>query len=171
DVDRSVSGHIDQIAARSSDISAAIAADVEKIEQAFSRQTGVIEERASTMERALSTGVDNVRGVLEKTAVFVAGALRDKVMEVTSTLHEQAGAAFSDADRKIAERAEQTSAALLARAEDIAQAFEAADRRLHERAQDTSNMLMARADDASNSLMARAEETADKLATRAGEIA
>ena len=79
DVDRSLSGHIDQIAARSTDISAAIAADVEKIEQAFSRQTGIIEERAGTMERALSTGVDNVRSVLEKSAVFVAGALREKV--------------------------------------------------------------------------------------------
>ncbi|TJW41336.1 MAG: hypothetical protein E5X65_38810, partial [Mesorhizobium sp.] len=83
----------------------------------------------------LSTGVDNVRNVLEKSAVFVAGALREKVMEVTSALHEQAGAAFSDADRKIAERAEQTSAALLARAEDIARTFEEADRRLAARAE------------------------------------
>ena len=69
EVDHSLSGHIDQIAARSTDISDAIAADVEKIEQAFSRQTGIIEERAGTMERALSTGVDNVRNVLEKSAV------------------------------------------------------------------------------------------------------
>ncbi|TIT10774.1 MAG: hypothetical protein E5W86_27180, partial [Mesorhizobium sp.] len=136
DVDRSLSGHIDQLAARSSDISATIAADVEKIEQAFNRQTGIIEERAGTMERALSTGVDNIRNVLEKSAVFVAGALREKVMEVTSALHEQAGLVFSDADRKIADRAEQTSAALLARAEDIARAFEDADRRLHARAED-----------------------------------
>ncbi|TIS80807.1 MAG: hypothetical protein E5W88_34155, partial [Mesorhizobium sp.] len=74
--------------------------------------------------------------------------------EVTSTLHEQAGAAFSDADRKIAERAEQTSAALLARAEDIARTFEEADRRLHARAEDTSNALLARADDTSSSLLA-----------------
>ena len=74
--------------------------------------------------------------------------LREKVMEVTSALHEQAGLAFSDADRKIAERAEQTSAALLARAEDIARAFEEADSRLHARAEDTSSALLARADDA-----------------------
>ncbi|TIV05887.1 MAG: kinesin, partial [Mesorhizobium sp.] len=154
EVDRSLSGHIDQIAARSTDISDAIAADVEKIEQAFSRQTGIIEERAGTMERALSTGVDNVRSVLEKSAVFVAGALREKVMEVTSALHEQADAAFSDADRKIAERAEQTSAALLARAEDIARTFEEADRRLAARAEDTSSALIARAEDTSSAIMA-----------------
>ena len=66
-------------------------------------------------------------------------------MEVTSALHEQAGAAFSDADRKIAERAEQTSAALLARAEDIARTFEEADRRLAARAEERPVRLLARA--------------------------
>ena len=79
-----------------------LAADVDKIEDAFRRQTGVIEERTGTMERALSAGVDNVRQVLEKSAVVVAGALREKVLEVTSALTQEAGNAFNDADRKIA---------------------------------------------------------------------
>src|SRR5690606_24538896 len=133
-----VAGHIDQIAEKSAGISDAIAADVQKVEAAFDRQTGIIEERTGTMERALSSGVDNIRGVLEKSAVFVAGQLRDKVMEVTAALHEQAGAAFSDADRTIAERAEKTAAALLLRAEDIARTFEEADQRLSARAEDNS---------------------------------
>ena len=42
--------------------------------------------------------------------VVVAGALREKVLEVTSALTQEAGNAFTDADRKIAERAELTSA-------------------------------------------------------------
>ncbi len=116
DIDAAVAAHIESIATKRVDISDAVAADVEKIEDAFLRQTGVIEERTATIERALSSGVDNVRRVLEQSALAVAGALRDKVMEVTSVLTEEAGRAFTDADRQIAERAEQTSGALMARA-------------------------------------------------------
>ncbi len=160
EIDLAVSGHIDQIAARRVDISDAIASDIEKIEETFRRQTGVFEERTGTMERALSLGVDNVRGVLEKSAVFVAGVMREKVVEVTSAMHEQASQSFTDADCLIAERAEQISAAFLARAEDIARAFDDADKRLTARAYETSS-----------SLMARAEETTDMLSAKAGEIA
>ena len=56
------------LAERRNEISDVLAADVGKIEDAFRRQTGVIEERTGTMERALSAGVDNVRNVLEKSA-------------------------------------------------------------------------------------------------------
>ncbi len=177
DIDRALAGHIDQIATSSSSISDAIAADIEKVEQAFARQTGVIEERSTTMERALNVGVDNIRGALEKSALFVAGQLREKVLEVTNSLHEQAGIAFTDADRKIAERAEQTSAALMARAEDIAQTFETADQRLVARAVETAQTLAARAGDilrnfetADERMGVRIAESADALATRASDL-
>ena len=106
-----------------------LAGDVNKIEDAFRRQTGIIEERTGTMERALSAGVDNIRNALERSAGVVAGALREKVLEVTSALTSEAGNAFTEADRKIAERAEQTSATLMQRAGDIARTFDDADRR------------------------------------------
>ena len=54
------------LAERRNEISEMLAADVDKIEDAFRRQTGIIEERTGTMERALSAGVDNVRNVLEQ---------------------------------------------------------------------------------------------------------
>ena len=129
EIDDVVQVHASTLADRRNDISELLAADVGKIEDAFRRQTGVIEERTGTMERALSAGVDNVRQVLEKSAVVVAGALRDKVLEVTAALNQEAGNAFTDADRQIAERAEKTSSALLARADEIASAFDEADER------------------------------------------
>ena len=70
--------------------------------------------------------------MLEKSAVVVAGALRDKVLEVTVRADEEAGNAFTDADRRIAERAEQTSSALMARAAEIASAFDEAEQRTGE---------------------------------------
>ena len=182
--------HIDTIAGKRVDISQAVAADVEKIEEAFRRQTGVIEERTGTMERALSIGVDNVRQVLEKSAVVVAGALRDKVLEVTSALNEEAGNAFTEADKRMAERAEQTSSALLARAEDIAKRLRRCGRQdcrpcprnvehahrprrgswrgrswRHAPARSPRSF-----DDADQKLIARAMETAGSLAARAGDI-
>ena len=51
DIDGAVVAHIQTLADRRSDISEALAADVEQIEDAFRRQTGVIEERTGTMER------------------------------------------------------------------------------------------------------------------------
>ena len=122
-----------------------LASDVGKIEDAFRRQTGIIEERTGTMERALSAGVDNVRNVLEKSAVVVAGALREKVLEVTSALTAEAGNAFSDADRKIAERAELTSSALMPRADEISRAFDEADRQLASRAEESARALASHA--------------------------
>src|SRR5690606_39075183 len=96
DIDRAVSGHIDQIAATSTLISDAITADVQKIKEAFERQTGVNEERTSTMQRALSAGADNIRSTLENSAVFVASQLLEKLLEVTIALHEQAVEGFSE---------------------------------------------------------------------------
>ena len=104
-----------------------------KIAEVFDRQTGVIEERTGTMQRALTAGVENIRIALEGSAVSVATSLRDKVMEITAALQREAGNAFTDADRKIAERAEQTSAALLARANEIAGVFANADDRIRVR--------------------------------------
>ena len=95
DIDDAVAAHIQTLADRRADISEALSADVEKIEEAFRRQTGVIEERTGTMERALSTGIDNVRSVLERSAGGVAAALRDKVLEVTAALSDEAGKALS----------------------------------------------------------------------------
>src|SRR5690606_40295553 len=68
-------------------------------------------------------------------ALSAAGSLREKVMEVTHALSSAAGDAFSEADRQIAARAEAASAALLARADDIARAFQDADERLAARAE------------------------------------
>src|SRR5690606_31957881 len=140
--------------------SQAVASDVDKIEEAFRRQTGVIEERTGTMERALSLGVENVRQVLEKSAVTVAGALRDKVLEVTTTLSDQASDAFAEADKRVADRAEQTTSALFARVEDIAKAFNEAD-----------GQIAARTEATSSALLARGEEVASLMTGRAGEIA
>ena len=179
EIDAAIAGHIDTIAGKRIVISEAVAADVEKIEEAFRRQTGIIEERTGTMERALSIGVDNVRQVLEKSAVVVAGALREKVLEVTAALNEEAGKAFTDADRRIAERAEQTSSALLARAEDIARSSRkpTAARRLRRApSEDGRRHVRPRRgdrphfDEADQRLVARAMETAGSLAARAGDI-
>ena len=176
-----------------------LAGDVGKIEDAFRRQTGVIEERTGTMERALSAGVDNVRQVLEKSAVVVAGALREKVLEVTSALTQEAGNAFSDADRRIA----------AARRDDVERPDGARRRNLqrlrpgraragkprrrqcqgalHAPTRPPSSsrrvpkrrpaLLSARAreiagtfDEADQRLVARAAETASALASRAGDI-
>ena len=141
ELDDVVQLHTKTLADRRNEVSEVLAGDIGKIEDAFRRQTGVIEERTGTMERALSAGVDNVRQVLEKSAVVVAGALREKVLEVTSALAQEAGNAFSDADRKIAERAETTSSALMARAAEISNAFDLAERELASRADANARAL------------------------------
>ena len=148
-----------------------------RIGEAFDRQTGVIEERTGTMQRALSVGVDSVRMALESSAVAVATSLRDKVMEITAALQKEAGNAFTDADRLIAERAEQTSAALLARANDIADVFADADQRILARAGETADTLSARAAEiaqvferSDRTIVQRAVATAEMLAARASEI-
>ena len=143
------------------EISELLSDDIGKIEDAFRRQTGVIEERTGTMERALSAGVDNVRQVLEKSAVVVAGALREKVLEVTSALAQEAGNAFSDADRKLAQRAETTSSALMARATEISNAFDQAERELASRADANARALIAHTNETTEQLQrSRVDATA-----------
>src|SRR5690606_1234681 len=85
------------------------------IEAAFAEQTGVIEERTRTMENALRLGVDNVKGTLERSAVVVAGSLRDKVMEATAGIGDEAERALTEADARIAARTQETVEALSTR--------------------------------------------------------
>ena len=164
-LDGVVQEHAKALADRRNEISEVLAGDVGKIEDAFRRQTGVIEERTGTMERALSAGVDNVRQVLEKSAGVVAGALREKVLEVTSALDQEAGNAFTDADRKIAERAETTSSALMARAAEIVQRLRRGRARAGQPRRGQCRALIARTNETTDQLAARAER--GSLARRA----
>ena len=108
------------------------------------------------MQRALSGGVENIRIVLEKSAVNAAGELRDKVLELTAALSDAAGKALSDADLQLGAQAERTANALLARASEIAVHFEAADQRLSLRADETFSLLSLRAEDTARTLQDKA---------------
>src|SRR5690606_12243039 len=113
---------------------AAIAADVERIGEAFRAQTGVIEERTRTMQNALSVGVENVRKVLENSAVVIAGSLREKVMEVTAALSEEAQKTIDQADERIADSVARAAERFGARVNEIDETFDGAAERIGLRA-------------------------------------
>ena len=98
-IDRAIEEQIAKIAHGKDEVSAALAAEVAKVEDAFRLQIGQIEDRTRGVERALTTGVENVRTALERSAGAVAGALRDRVVEITALLTEDAGKVFTDADQ------------------------------------------------------------------------
>jgi phage-related protein len=130
DLDNAIAQHVMSLADRQKEIGDDVASNISRIEEAFGRQSGIIEERTRTMETALGAGVDNVRKALENSAGVVAGSLRDKVLEITSTISQQAERTFDDVDQRIIARTHQTSAELEERARQITESLADADKRI-----------------------------------------
>src|SRR5690606_6603573 len=160
----SVAGQIDMLLARQGEISGAIEADLARVDDVFRRQTGVVEERTQAMERALGTGVDNIRVALEGSAGVVAGALREKVLEVTALLGEEAERAFSDADRRIGDRTDAIAKAISERTGEMGQLLGESDRQLAERAAEISRAIVERTGEIASVLTERTGDISRVLA-------
>lgn len=75
---------------QSDELRAAVEVKKADIDEAFKSQISVIEERTDTMQRALENGVGNVRESLEQSAVGLAAALRDRIVEAASSFSMEA---------------------------------------------------------------------------------
>ena len=75
---------------QSNELRAAVETKKADIDEAFKSQISVIEERTDTMQRALENGVGNVRESLEQSAVGLAAALRDRIVEAASSFSMEA---------------------------------------------------------------------------------
>ncbi|RCL02647.1 MAG: hypothetical protein JSC188_000167 [Candidatus Tokpelaia sp. JSC188] len=59
------------------------------LEGSFVKQTAVIDERTTTMQKAIEIGVNNVRSVLENSAVTLSETLRERISGISSTINDE----------------------------------------------------------------------------------
>ncbi len=166
-------------------ISAEISTDIARVGEAFSAQTGIIEERTAGMERALFSGVDKVRKTLEESAAAVAGTLRDKIRDGAAALGEETNKAsdllgghsirLTDRLGEILADAEDR---ITAKAENVVSVFDEIDQRMVGRTHQSSAELHARAKaieeaigEATSRLNTASAEAGRKLGTEVEQIA
>lgn len=101
-VEAVLSGYVDKIISRAGELHndlkqsfVAIDQNNAALEETFSRQTAIIDERTRTMQQALEIGVHDVRVTLENNALTLSESLREQFSEVTGTIAAEANRAES----------------------------------------------------------------------------
>ena len=169
-----ITDDLDRISASRIDMENVLRSEIEKIEIAFGSQTGAIEERTTTMRRALEMGVEAVRKALEQSAGTVAVTLRDKVREAADDLSAEAARASgiieqqsADFVARIDSRLEATEEKLGARAQALSGAFDEQDSKIMMRTAQSARALQDHADGILSALV----QVDDRLSSRAADAA
>ena len=169
-----ITDDLDRISASRIDMENVLRSEIEKIELAFGDQTGAIEERTTTMRRALEMGVEAVRKALEQSAGTVAVTLRDKVREAADDLSAEASRASgiieqqsADFVARIDSRLADTEEKLGARAQALSGAFDAQDERIMLRTAQSARTLQ----DHAEGILSALGQVDERLGNRAADAA
>ena len=169
-----ITDDLDRISASRIDMENVLRSEIEKIEVAFGDQTGAIEERTTTMRRALEMGVEAVRKALEQSAGTVAVTLRDKVREAADDLSAEAARASgiieqqsADFVARIDSRLADTEEKLGARAQALSGAFDAQDEKIMFRTAQSARTLQ----DHAEGILSALGQVDERLSNRAAYAA
>src|SRR5690606_38960628 len=120
-----------------------------RIAETFDTRTAHIDERLSTMDKALGIGLDNVSKMIDGKAAGLASSLRSAVVDATTNIDETAQRAIENVASKGLEYTDEMAA----------------------RSAGFSNTLASHSEDFARTLAERAEEFAGKLTSQSRDFA